>query len=71
MAKKGKGKRAAALRRWASKLHTRQIVKYTTRKFGAVRGRKVAVGLRAWALGISIKQLAKRGRAARKKKKHK
>jgi len=66
--KKGKGKRAAALKRWARGKKTRVIFRYTARHFGEERGRRVAVGLRAWALGITIRQLAKRGARARRKK---
>lgn len=67
MAKKGKGKRAAGLMRWARRTKTKNIAKALTKKFGKERARRVAVGLRAKALGITIRQLAKRGRKARKK----
>lgn len=66
MAKKGKGKRAAALKRWARGKHTRELVPVIQRKFKGERGRRVAVGLRAWALGITIRQLAKRKKKKRK-----
>lgn len=65
----GKKKGGSALIRWARKTKTRNITKAITPHFGKERARKVAVGLRAKALGISISELAKRGRAARKKKK--
>lgn len=64
-----KRRRPAALKRWARKKKTRQLAKIAARHFGVERGRRVAVGLRAWALGISIRQLARRGRKKRKSRK--
>ncbi|MCK4760218.1 MAG: hypothetical protein KAT69_09210 [Candidatus Aminicenantes bacterium] len=63
-----KKRRPGALKRWARKKKTRELFKFTSRHFGKERGRRVAIGLRAWALGISIRQLTKRGRKARRKK---
>jgi hypothetical protein len=69
MAKKKKKKSAASLLKWAKRTHTKDIVRQTAKHFKPIkRARAVAVGLRAKSLGISISQLAKKGRKKKKKK---
>jgi len=67
MARKKRKGQIKALRRWAKRKKTKQLIPIVQRHFPGARGVRVAVGLRAWALGITIGQLAKRKRKKRRK----